>query len=266
MLANFHTHTAFCDGKNTPEEVVLTALEKGFSAIGFSGHCYTGFDLRYCMQDCAGYIKEINRLKEKYQKDIEIYLGIEEDAFAPVRRADFDYIIGSSHYIYKNQKYFSVDSGPDYRERCLAAFDGDALSLAQAYYTAFCDYIKTRKPDIIGHFDLITKYDETEAPLFLENAQYHRLAEMYITEAAKSGCIFEINTGAMAKGLRTHPYPSEDLLYTLKKLDVPVILSADAHQIETLDFGFEEMKKYLQHIGFPHLYALHKGAFVKYSL
>ncbi len=38
MIANFHTHTVFCDGRNTPEEVVLSAIEKGFSAIGFSGH------------------------------------------------------------------------------------------------------------------------------------------------------------------------------------------------------------------------------------
>lgn len=37
MLANFHTHTIFCDGKNTPEEIVLAEIEKRFSALGFSG-------------------------------------------------------------------------------------------------------------------------------------------------------------------------------------------------------------------------------------
>lgn len=41
MLANFHTHSTFCDGKNTPEEIVLAALEKGFVSIGFSSHGYT---------------------------------------------------------------------------------------------------------------------------------------------------------------------------------------------------------------------------------
>ena len=63
MLANYHTHTSFCDGKNTPEEIVLYAIEKGFTSIGFSGHGYTPFDLRYCMKDTEGYIKEISRLK-----------------------------------------------------------------------------------------------------------------------------------------------------------------------------------------------------------
>ena len=31
MKANYHTHTVFCDGKNTPEEIILAAIEKGFS-------------------------------------------------------------------------------------------------------------------------------------------------------------------------------------------------------------------------------------------
>ena len=55
MLANFHTHTTFSDGKNTPEEVVISALEQGLCTIGFSDHAYTPYDLRYCMKDEDGY-------------------------------------------------------------------------------------------------------------------------------------------------------------------------------------------------------------------
>ena len=89
MLSNFHTHTSFCDGENTPEEVVLSAIEKGFSSIGFSSHGYTEFDLRYCLKDTKGYITEINRLKEKYRNKIEIYLGVEEDAFYHILLSNF---------------------------------------------------------------------------------------------------------------------------------------------------------------------------------
>ena len=39
-LQNLHQHSIFCDGKNTPEEVVQEAIAKGFGAIGFSSHCY----------------------------------------------------------------------------------------------------------------------------------------------------------------------------------------------------------------------------------
>lgn len=266
MIANFHTHTTFCDGKNTPEEVVLSAIQKGFSAIGFSGHGYTEFDLCYCMKDVSGYITEINRLKEKYKKEIQVYLGIEEDAFCLVDRSQFDYIIGSSHYFHDHDRYISIDSGVDYIKECFRACDNDILRFAEAYYRSFCDYINSRKPDIIGHFDLITKFDELDSPLFLHNTAYNQLAEKYITEAAKSECIFEVNTGAMARGLRTNAYPNENLLYTLKKLNAPLILSSDSHNIETLDFGFDEMKKYLRDIGFTHLYTIYNGAFVKYDI
>ena len=46
--ANLHTHTSFCDGKNSPEEMVRSAVEKGFDVLGFSGHSYTPFDETYC--------------------------------------------------------------------------------------------------------------------------------------------------------------------------------------------------------------------------
>lgn len=266
MIANFHTHTVFCDGKNTPEEVVLSAIDKGFSAIGFSAHGYTDFDLRYCIKDTCGYIAEINRLKEKYKKRIQVYLGIEEDAFSPVDRSKFDYIIGSSHYFHVNNQYYPIDSNYDYFKRCLTVFDYDIIRLSETYYRAFCNYINFRKPDIIGHFDLITKFDELDSSLFLHNAEYKRIAEKYITAAAESGSIFEINTGAVARGLRTTVYPDENLLYILKKYNARLILSSDSHHIDTLDFGFDEAKKYLRDIGFSHLFTIYNGEFVKYDI
>ena len=266
MLANFHTHSVFCDGKNTPEEIVISAIEKGFSAISFSGHGYTAFDLRYCMKDVDGYTVEIGRLKEKYKREIPIYLGVEEDAFSPTDRGRFDYIIGSSHYFHVGGRYLPIDSSYDHFQKCLAAFQYDIIRLTEAYYQAFVGYIKSRKPDIIGHFDLITKFDETDSPLFLNNAEYNRIAETYLTEAAKSGCLFEVNTGAVARGIRKTVYPSENLLYLLKKLDVPLILSSDSHSADTLDFGFEETKRHLRDIGFRHMFTLFNNEFVKYSI
>ena len=89
MIANFHTHTNFCDGKNTVEEVVAAAVEKGFAAIGFSGHGYTAFDERYCMKDTTGYLTEVRRIKEKYKERIQVYSGIEEDVYDPADRSDW---------------------------------------------------------------------------------------------------------------------------------------------------------------------------------
>ena len=266
MSANFHTHTLLCDGSSTPEEVACAAIQKGFSAIGFSGHGYTDFDLSYCIKNMDEYIREIDRLKEKYKNQIQIYLGVEEDFFSPIKRSDFDYIIGSAHYILKDGRYYPVDLSTEGFDRCLEVFGGNYLALAEAYYRPFCDYIKSRKPDIIGHFDLITKYDEKNQLMLLSDKKYNLIAEKYISNAAEADCIFEVNTGAISRGLRTSPYPSENLLYVLKRLGCKIILSSDSHAADTLDFGFEETKKYLRDIGFRYAYTLYNNEFIKEDL
>ena len=251
MLVNYHTHTNFCDGKDTPESVVLQAIADGLDGVGFSAHAYTPYDLSYCMRDLEGYIAEINRLKEKYGKKIAVWLGVEEDSRSLAQRERFDYIIGSCHYAFLDGKYYAIDSDYDCFTRCLQAFDGDALQLAKAYYEHFCAYILARKPDIVGHFDLITKFDELENEgRFLQNEKYLELAENYLLKATESGCIFEVNTGAISRGYRTTPYPHERLLYALKKAGGKVVLSSDSHAKETLCMGFEKAKNLLKEVGF----------------
>ena len=68
---NLHTHTLLCDGKNTPEEMVLSAIEKNFDVLGFSGHSASCFDGSGCIPDSeiSAYKAEIARLKEKYKND-----------------------------------------------------------------------------------------------------------------------------------------------------------------------------------------------------
>ncbi len=263
MLTNFHTHSTFCDGKSTAEEVVLSAIEKGFSAIGFSGHAYTDFDLSYCMKDLSGYKTEILRLKDKYKEKIQIYLGTEEDMFQPVNRNEYDYIIGSSHYSLCNGIYYPIDSSYDTSKECIAAWDNDPLAFAEDYFKKFCDYILSRKPDIIGHFDLITKFDERNEPLLMNNKQYNEIAEKYIAQAIKSECIFEVNTGAISRGYRTTPYPALNLLHILKKNGAEIILSADSHSAQAIDCAFSETKLLLKDIGFEYLRTLYNGEFVK---
>ena len=263
MLTNYHTHTVFCDGENTPEEIVACAIDAGFEAIGFSGHGYTDFDLSYCVKDTPAYIAEINRLKEKYKDKIQVYTGIEEDMFSPVNRNDFDYIIGSSHYFCVDGKYYTIDSNYDGFKKCLEVFEYDAIALAETYYSSFCDYITKRKPDIVGHFDLITKFDEIDTQMFLNNPVYSEIAKKYILQAAKSDVIFEVNTGAISRGYRKTPYPDENLLYQMKKCGAKLILSSDSHSIKTLDFNFKETKKLLRDIGFEYTYVLYDNKFIK---
>lgn len=262
MLLNFHTHTTFSDGKNSPEEVVKRAVEMGIKSIGFSDHGYTDFDLRYCMKDTDGYIKEINRLKKEYSYKIDVYLGVEEDAFDPVKRSNFDYIIGSCHYIKVDGKYYPVDSNPNCFDKCLEVCGNDPIKLAHVYYAPFCEYIRKRKPDIVGHFDLITKFDEQKREL-LGCGEYLALSEKYLNSILDVGSLIEVNTGAMARGYRLDPYPYENLLYIINKKNVGIVLSSDSHSVDTLTFAFDKAIKYLKELGFRYVYALDSGNFIK---
>ncbi len=261
MLTNYHTHTTFCDGKSTVEEVVLSAIEKGFDALGFSGHGYTAFDTSYCMKDTEGYLHEVRRVAEKYKKDIEIYAGVEEDAFAPLSRGDYDYTIGSSHYFRVGGAYYPVDADPSCIKKCIDLYGGDSVRMAEDYYSAFCAYLDAYKPDVIGHFDLLTKYDEKH-PVFLPNAEYRKVAAKYVLKAARCGGVFEVNTGAVARGYRTAPYPHEELLYLIQKEGARVMLSSDSHRADTIDFGFDDAKHLLRSIGFTSAVSLYHGAFI----
>ncbi len=263
MISNYHTHTEFCDGKSTAEEMVVSAINKGFSVLGFSGHGYTAFDLTYCMKNTAGYRAEIYRLREKYKDKIEIYLGCEEDIYHPQYRADFDYIIGSSHYVHRNGVYVPIDSRPDTMQRAIALFDGDTHAMAESYYSNFVSYIKKRKPDIIGHFDLLTKFDEKEGPYFLGDPVYRETAEKYLREALTADSIFEVNTGAISRNWRTAPYPHDSLLPIIKKEGGKLTLTSDCHHADSLDCHFAESRAMLRDFGFEYLYTLSRGEWVK---
>ena len=76
---NLHTHSSYCDGKDTPEQMVLAAIEKGFDGIGFSGHSYMYYSnyVQMTPEKTEKYRAEIARLKEKYREKIDVFCGLE---------------------------------------------------------------------------------------------------------------------------------------------------------------------------------------------
>lgn len=266
MLSNLHTHTTFCDGVSTPEETVISAIDKGFGSLGFSAHAYAPYGLEYCMKDEDGYIKEILRLKEKYKSKIEIYLGTEEDAYHIIDRSKYEYLIGSLHYVKSSDSLLPIDLGIECIVKILDAFGGNVEAISENYYSYFADYLRARRPDVVGHFDLLTKYDEQMDPVFLGNPDHDRIAEGFISSLAKENFLFEINTGAIARGLRTTPYPAANLLNVLKRNNAPIILTSDCHNAQNLDFAFDETKRLLYEAGFRDMVVLCNHKFTKIPL
>lgn len=242
-----HCHTTFCDGKNTPEQMVLAAIDKGLARIGFSGHSPTPYSASYAIHEerLQEYYTEIGRLKEKYAGRIDILLGLELDLYSDPAPEVLDYCIGSVHHIVIDGKSYEVDHKPEILKQCLhEGFGGDAYAMCEAYYAAVAQLAELQ-PDIVGHIDLVTKFIERE-PLFdPEHPRYLAAAYGAIDALMATGAIFEINTGAMSRGWRTSPYPAPALLDYIKQKGGRVLLTGDSHAADTLCYAFEDCKHLL---------------------
>ena len=267
-LQNLHQHTTFCDGKNTPEEVVLAAIEKGFGGIGFSGHCYMPYtSYSMTLASTAAYRQEIGRLKEKYGHLIDVFCGLEFDICCPERPEGYDYVIGSLHGLRFDGIDYEFDGIPAHFEKMIDEhFDGDGMAFAKEYYRQLAWLPDFGNCDIIGHFDLITKHRDSYN-FFDSASKEYRYAAIEAAEAL-AGRIpyFEVNTGAIARGYRTTPYPDAFLIKELKRLGFGVVISSDCHQKHLMDFHFEESKELLRNCGYREMHILTKDGFVPVPL
>lgn len=240
---DLHTHTTYCDGKSSVFEMVEAAEEKGLDIIGISGHEYAPMQEDFCMsiEDTQKYIDDINKLKKSSK--IKVYLGIERDYYSTETEYEYDYVIGSVHSIYKNGEYLSVDhSEITLKQNVEKHYDGNYLEYVKDYYSLVKDVVRKTKCDIVGHFDLVCKFNEGNK-FFDENSDEYKAIALDAAEAiVESGKYVEINTGAVHRGYRTRQYPDDFLVEFFKSKNVKLIFSSDSHSKETLCFDFDKVK------------------------
>lgn len=243
MRRDFHVHTTFCDGKNTPEEIILSAISMKMDKIGFSGHSYTFFDEEYCMKkdDIEKYTAEISYLKKKYDAKIEILCGIEQDFYSDMKTDGFDYVIGSVHYIKTCDEYFSVDNNVETLMYALKKYyDGDIYALCEDYFDTVSKIPEKINADIIGHFDIVSKFNEKHNLFDEDNPRYVSAYRTAVDKLIKYDIPFEINTGAISRGYKTLAYPAPKIIDYIKEKGGKFILSSDSHSKSTLCFEFEK--------------------------
>ena len=163
MIQNLHTHTSFCDGANTPEEMVQAAIALGMDSLGFSGHGPSSApdDAAMDKDSVSAYREEVLRLKEKYAGQLEVFLGLERDFFWAPDGGGWDYVVGSVHYVEKDGVWLGVDYGREvFQENAARHYGGDCIAFAEDYYRLVGEVPERTGCQIVGHFDLITKFNE----------------------------------------------------------------------------------------------------------
>ena len=253
--SNCHTHTVFCDGKNTPEEMAQAAFATGCTCLGFSVHSpmSTAADWTIAPERLPAYTAEIRRLQQQFRGRLEILHGIELDRnFAHVDPSEFDYIIGAVHQIVKNGHVYDVDYTREMLKDCAEKeFGGDFLALAKHYYDDFAAFVCEVRPTIVAHFDLIEKFNEDQT-LFSTNDPAYQAIATAAADRILDACpdiLFEVNTGAMYRLGKADPYPMPFMLNHLKRRGAKVIITADAHCTDALSFAFDKAREACERAG-----------------
>ncbi len=226
MDYNYHTHTFRCrHADGTPEEYVLRAIAGGIKHMGFSEHFPYAFPdakesyYRLPCNEVGAYFDELNALKARYQKDIDIKIGFEmeyyadffDDMLTHAQSYGADYLILGQHFL--RPEYFPG-------ERATITKTDDVLTLAK-YVDAVVSAIKTNVFTYVAHPDIFN---------FTGDPSVYREEMRKICIASRDADVpLEINM----LGIRTHRnYPNPHLWAVAGEVGAPVTIGCDAHDAE----------------------------------
>lgn len=268
-LNNFHTHTHFSDGSAAPLEYIKEAVKQGISTLGFSDHSPLPFENSFALREerVKEYCETILSLKTQlnHQSDstsrLSIVLGLEAD-YIPRSGYPFahfqenyplDFLIGSVHLVRNGSPddLWFID-GPDpstYSEGLKSYFGNDIRRGVTAYYRQINEMLELNKMDIIGHLDKIKMHNRGRF-FHEEELWYHDLVDETLNLVKERDVIVEVNTRGLYKKRCNSLFPSVEILRKIRRMNIPVVISSDAHKPTEISMLFDETSRMLFDIGF----------------
>jgi histidinol-phosphatase (PHP family) len=247
MIASYHNHTNFSDGKNTHEEMRAGAIALGVEELGFSDHYVlhpTGATPVWAMDPgrLDEYVTEVGLLVSEdgptilLGLEVDWFPGLEEVLGEKLGRLNLDYLIGSVH---------EVDGFPiDYKPEPWDALDQDERNAVhRGYWRAMAEMARSRLFDIAAHIDLTKKFGhEPTVDLTAE-------IDAALDAIAEADMVVELNTAGWHKPCGDG-YPSEELCAKCFARGIPVTINADAHRPEHLTRDFARAAQRLKSAGY----------------
>jgi len=256
---DYHIHTKRCGhAVGEMEEYVREAKRKGLLEIGFADHIPMYFfppdkrsaEIAMAEEELPEYVADVRALQEKFAP-FPVKLGIEAD-FTPgmekelqamTSRFDFDYVLGSIHFLdgwgYDQSQYME-----EYDRR-------DIAEIYEQYFHTLVQAASSGLFDSLSHPDLVKKFG------FRPAGDIGHLYERAVKAAAEADICVEVNLA----GLRVpvaEIYPAVPFLQLCYKYRVPVTLGSDAHKPEQVGAGFNAAVKMLKAVGYNEV-AVFKG-------
>lgn len=255
---NFHSHTQFCDGRATMEEMVIAAIQCKMQHYGFSPHSPIKHEspCNMSFEAVKEYFDEFNRLQEKYNDQINLYISMEIDYlnkdFGPhidyFQRLNLDYKIGSVHFV-ENQDGIPIDCDGrfDRFKRYLHdAFRDDLRYVVEKFYEQALTMIEMGGVDIIAHFDKIGHNASLAQPGIEEENWYKSLVNDVINFSKDKNLVIEINTKAFNNYNRL--FPSIKWIPQVLGSSTTILINSDAHYPDKINAGREETFKIISDI------------------
>lgn len=249
-LTDNHTHTCFSGDSEAPVRLQIeAAISAGLSGITFTDHLDPDFppDHDLFMFDIDRYFKELTPLRERYQSQIDIRIGVEigmrpdQKELLP-RLADaypFDVVIGSIHVVDLYDPYYPQywrDYGTEKGLRRFFEATNECVNMFDFY-------------DTLGHIDYIFRYMPKDGPQ-MRAQDFAPLIDEILLTLIRKGKALEINTAGWKYGL-PYPHPCPDILKRYYELGGRrLTLGSDGHKPEHLAYDFEKVPAYLKECGF----------------
>ena len=129
-------------------------------------------------------------------------------------------------------------------------YAGDPYAFAEDYYRLVGGVAERTGCQIVGHFDLVTKFNEGDRLFDTGHPRYIGAALEALDRLAERDVVFEINTGAMSRGYRTAPYPAPALLRAMRERGLPICITSDAHSASALLYAFPQAEELARSCGY----------------
>ncbi len=259
----------FCRHANgSLAEVLESACERGFSVYGVSEHAprLRSEDLYPDEEDLtpadlarifSAYVECARSLQEELRGRLEVLVGFETEMVPPegwlewmneLRGAAFDYTIGSVHHVGD----IPIDMTSE-RNVHAAEQMGGMSALHRAYFEQLARMVSDFRPTVVGHFDLIRKFDGTN-PSF--DASTWPAIERALEAVRESGALLDVNAAPPRRGLGP-PYPLEAILERAREMEIGVTLGDDSHGPTDVGIGLDACLKAISAAGYQEVHCLH---------